>query len=289
MPARILRICIRFRVNRVIAVARVNRINRHQRQPAQILALAKRCHHAALRLGHHRIGKLIRDAMLMDRNQTDRPRARRIAQPRGDPRLWQTDLTLARQFALDQLAVPGPSRRIPRHAPFLVRPLVDRQNPTALGRATENPQHLERIGPQSPDQPRLVIMILCHNLGQPRQYPAALTQSRIALLRLDQNAKAILDTLFQGPRKQIAIAIRCQHLQHRHRRQRARFTVGPHPFFDDPLALQLAQQALKVNARVALDLERVGNVALGRFARIVGDPLPDLVFAGKGVHGFPVA
>ena len=231
--------------DRVIAVAGVHRVDGDKVQIAQILALAQRGDDAAVGFGNHGVGELVRNAVLMDGNQADGAGTRRVTQPGRDAGLRQADHALAHQLALDQFAVAGTAREIARHAPFLVRSLVDRQDATApiLGFGSigaEDSQHLQRIGPQGPDQPRFIVVILPANLGQPRQDPVARTKGRITLLRQDQDAGGSVDAVLQRLGIKIAVRVGGQHLQHGYRGQGTRFAVGPGPLLDQALLLQFA-------------------------------------------------
>ena len=290
MAAGVARVGVRGSSDRIVTVTGIDRVDGDQRHIPQILALTQRSRDGAVRFGNHGIGELIRDAVLVNGDQRHRPRARRIAQPRRDPGLRQADHALADQLALDQLAVLGAAGEVARHPPFLVAALVDGQNPSAaifrIGRiGAEYPQHFQRVHTQRPDQPRLIIVILPADLGQPRQNAVARTQRRIALARHDQNAGAGIHTLLQGPRHQVAVAVRPDHLQHGHRRQGTRLVIGLGALFDHALLLQFAQDAFQVDAGIARDPKGLGDVALGRKAGVLGDPLADLVFGGKGFHG----
>ena len=93
-----------------------------------------------------KVEELVRDAVLMNGNQADRLRPRRIAQPFDDPRRRQPHALWPGLFGLDQLAILGLKRQPGRHAPFAVAALVDGQNAPALMPLAEDAQNLQRAG-----------------------------------------------------------------------------------------------------------------------------------------------
>ncbi len=287
VAAVIARLAVGFGIAGVIAVAGVNRVNGDQRQVAQIGA-ARQTHHliGAVSLGNHGIGKLVGNAVLMNGNQADGARPGGVAQPGGDPRLRQTHLAaVSHRLCLDQLAVAGLHRQVTRNAPFLVLPLVDGHDPAAFGPGTKHAQHLERVGPDPPDQPRLILVIIQINLGQPRQNPVTAAQRRITLLGDDQNTQSLFHPLFQRTGIKVTRGIGRQHQKHRYRRQFPGRTETAGRLLQRAFPLQFGQKPLEVNPRVTLDPEGFGNVTLGRKAGVLGDPLTDLLFGGQWVHG----
>jgi hypothetical protein len=51
------------------------------------------------------------------------------------------------------------------------------------------------------------------------------------------------------------------------------------------IGLKLAQEALQLDPRIALDAEGLGDVALGREAGIFGNPAAEVVFGREAGHG----
>ena len=143
--AGVFRVSIRLGINRIVAVAGINRVDGQQRQATQVFAFAQRCRLRRIGLGNHRIGELIGDAVLVDRNQADRARAIRVTQAGRDAGLRQAKPLWPHLFRLNQLAITGVKGVIARNFPFFIDALVDRDNPAALGIRPEHPQQFQRV------------------------------------------------------------------------------------------------------------------------------------------------
>ncbi len=221
----------------------------------------------------------------MNGDQAGRAGPCRVAQARGDLRRRQAQLAGADGLGLHQLAILGAHGHVGGDAPFLVVALVDRHDSPALAAQTKHAQHLLRVRPQPPDQPRLIGVIVKVNLGQPGQDAVARAQGRVAPLGDDQDAGAVVHPLLQRRGVEVAVRIGRQHLQDGDGGQHARFVEAAVGFFDHPFALQRAQQALQLHPPVALDAEGFGDVALGRQAGVFRNPLADCLFRREFGHG----
>src|SRR5690606_9800436 len=133
-------------------VARVRRIDGDKRHRPQILALAEGDGLRRFRLGQYVFGKLVGNAMLMDRDQRDRARRPWIAQPRHDPgprqamRAWLADL-----LGLDQLALARPGPVAGCYLPVAVGALVDRLDPPTGLAVPIDAEHPLRPHADAPD------------------------------------------------------------------------------------------------------------------------------------------
>ena len=280
IAARIAWVFIGMGMDGVIPVAGIHRVDGHQRQMAQVFAVAQRRGFGAVGLGDHRIGELVGDAVLMDGNQADGARPGGIAQPFDDPRRGQAHAFGPSLFGLHQLAIAGLHGQACGHTPFRHAALVDRHDPPALVAGAEDAQHADGIDPQLADHPRLIGEILALHRGQLGQNPVSLAQGRIARPRQQMHARGIRLALpFRRFGKQIACRIRLQHPQDADRGQGARFTEIPLAPGDGALQLQLFQQAFQFDTLgAALDGKSLGNIALRRERGVLGDPLADLIF-----------
>ncbi|OIQ76459.1 hypothetical protein GALL_418570 [mine drainage metagenome] len=286
MAALVLGVVIGMRMDRIVMVARVRRVDRDQRQAAQILAVAQARGVHRVRLGDHVVGEIVGDAVLVDGNKRDRARGRRVAQHLDHAGLWQTHAgAIADLLCLYQLAILGVMGGFGGDAPFLVLALVDRHDAPAFGFLAENADDLVRVGTDLADQPRLVMMVLPGHRIDAGEDAVALGHRRIGLARHEEDARRGAGALpFQRLGKLITMGVRRKDLQHRNWRQRFRVAVAPVPLFQRALGLQLFQQTLEVDARGPLDTKSPRDVALGGGARMICDPGEKFGFAGYLAH-----
>ena len=290
MTARIGRACVRCGVNRIVAVTRINGVNRDQWHVAQICPRAQRCGFCSLRLAHHGIGEMVGDAMLMDRNQADSLCPGRIAKNGRDPRLRQAHAFRAGLFGLYQLAVFGAIDEFPRHAPFLVGSLVDRQNAPAFRTGSVNTQHLQRVSPDFADQTRLIGIVLAGHFGQPCQNAVTGPQRLIALAGEEQDARGgVIAGPFHGLGEQITLTVGGKDGQDRHRRQLVRLAVAAAFAYQRAVGFKFLQQAFQLDLAIALDAKGLGDIAFRHKAGVFGNPLADLVFCGDLGHGLRIS
>ena len=267
-------------------VARVRRVDRDQGQGAQILPRPEPRRLRRLGRRHDVVGKRVRDAVLVDRDQRHRFRRRRIAQPRDDPRFRQTviprpaDLLRLDQFAL---ARAGPVSRA--HQPVAVGLLVDGRDPPASLALVIDPEDPLRPHADPPDHPRGQRRVRSLERRQPPQQPVPGPERRIVLPRQHQHTgRVVLAVPFRRRRPEIALRIRPRHPQHQHLRQIARRTRPPPLPLDPSVGGHLGQHAFQLDLCLALDAERPRDVALVRQRRIVPQPCEDLVGGGKLSH-----
>ena len=216
----------------------------------------------------------------MDRDQRHRLGGGGIAKPLHDPRLGQAHAALRPGlFRLHQLAVLGAQRRVPGDLPFLVRALVDRHDPPALGRLAEDAEDLVRVGADLADQPRLILVILAPDLVDAGKDTVAFSDRGIGLARLEKDARfRCLALPFQRAGELIAVAVGRQDHQDRNGGQLFGVAVGLAAAFQRACTLKLFQHTLQLDPVRALDPEGLGDVALGGQAGIVGDPVEDFGF-----------
>ena len=292
MTAGVLGVGIRAGINRIIAVAGIDGVDGYKRQRAQVFPRAKIGRQGCVSFGNHRIGELIGNAVLVDRNQRHRTRARGITQARRNAGLRQAQTFRADLFSLDQLAIKRATHIIARHRPFLVRALVDGQNATTFCATAKDPQQFGRVRPDAADQPRFIGVIHPPHRGQAGQNAFACAQGGIVFLRHNQDARGVIaQVFFHRLGKEIARCIRGQHQQHANWRQSTRRAQVATAFFDaaGDVRIQLAQQAFEVDACIPLDAKGVGDVAFAGQTGIINDPLADLINCGKWFHRLPLA
>ena len=102
-------------------IACVPRINRYQRQIAQISAILRTSRCGTVCLRNHRIREVVGNAMLMDRDQANRTRLGWITKAGHNTCLGQPHPAFgARLFRLNQLSVFGAIRDARGNCPFLL-------------------------------------------------------------------------------------------------------------------------------------------------------------------------
>ena len=239
--ARIGGIVVRRRPHRVVVIPRVRRIDRDDRQVRQVLALV------AERQGRHPFGfgeRLLRhhvgDAELVDRDQAERSRLERIAEPlghaRGDPRrpaglLGEDEVTHLRQPRI-------------RHRQLAPVALVDGLEPQPLALAVEHAEHQ-----------RLATRQRLHRMRD--ETPARFLGAREdAIARAERRSLAALDHAQPRRRPRLrlpalrhrddTIAIGIDDAQHRHLRHAARLVEGATwRGVDQPLVRHVLEQRLE--------------------------------------------
>jgi hypothetical protein len=275
----------------VVPVARIGRVDGDKRQVAQVRAPGQARGFAGVRLGDHGVGEGVGDAVLMDRDQADGPGRAGIAQPLDDARLRQAHAPLRPGlFGLHQLAVPGAMgiarahHAIPCRPPWRSARCARLRPPCGTRRgcggdwcrcAGSAARHIDDPRPEPPATAR--------GCGRPRRWPGRWRAARTGCA-------------VRAPRHAIPAACRTDR---RDRRAAApatpppeaacRVAIGLAPLLQVAFLLQLLQQALEVDPRGALDVERLGDIALGGRAGMGGDPVEDLRLGGKLGHGFGLA
>ena len=129
-----------FGKDRVVVVARVLGVDGDERQLAQVLAALEACGLHAVGLGQHLLGEIVRDAVLVDRDERDGLGFGRIADAGRDPRAGQAEAAFgAGLLGLHELAFLRAAGRHPAATVHsLGRALVDRQDATAFGVLAED-------------------------------------------------------------------------------------------------------------------------------------------------------
>jgi hypothetical protein len=237
-------------------------------------------------LGDDRVGEVVGDAVLVDRDERYGARPRRIAEPRDHAGARQSEARLrSGKFGLHQFAVAGRQGGAGGDGPFPLGPLVDRHDAPALGRLAEDAEDAVRRLADAADQARLVVVPLGLDLRQTAEDAVAPAKRRVALARDDQHARLrALTGPFERLGEKVALPVRAEHFEHRDRRQPVRVAVGAAALLEVAVRLQFLQDTLEVHARGALDAEGLGDVALGALGRMVGDPGEDFVLGGNAGH-----
>ncbi|MPL88767.1 hypothetical protein SDC9_34794 [bioreactor metagenome] len=276
------RIVVAQRKAGVVAVARVGRVDGDEGQRGQILAALETRGRLGIGLGDDLVGEVVGDAVLMDRDQRDRARRGRIAQPVEHARLRQAEPPLrAGLLRLDQLAVARVIRGACRHHPFLGLALVDRHDPPALGALAEDADDAVLRAADLADRPRLVDVAVALDRGDAGKDAVARAKRWLALRRQHQTARRLaLAAPFERLGPEIARGIGGQHLQHGDRRQPRAVVEAAPAALDHALLGHLLEQALQLDLLCALQAEGAGNVALGAGIGMVGKPGEDLFTGG---------
>ncbi len=275
-----------FDITGVIVVARVRRVDGDKGDIAQVFAPFRPCGDRGIGLGDHRIGKVIGDRVLVDRDKRHRARRGRIAKPRHDPGLGQAKPPLgAGLFGLDQFTILRATFGPGGDDPLLVLPLVDGHDASAFGPGPKDAQNPQRIGTDPADHPGGVIMRLARDLGDPREDAVARAKCGIAIARQHEDQRfAPVAAPLKRSRHQVAAAVRPRHLEHADGRQFLAVAVAVAPPRQRALFLKFLEDTLEVDPVGPLDAERLGDVALGGQGRVVGDPLQDSGFGGNIAH-----
>ncbi len=278
-PAGVFSAVIGAGIYRVVMVARISRVDRDQRQVAQVFAIAQGRGFRRICLGDHAVGKGVGNAMLVDGDQADGLGRGRVTQPGNDARLGQAHARFRPGLLrLDQFTILGAIHIRCGDHPFLVLALVDGLNAPPFRGLFEHAQKADWIGADAPDQTAFVKVIGVFHLAQSRQNPVADLQCWVRGFGDQQNAGLIALALpFHRLGVQIAIGVGRQHLAHRHRGQLVRIAIRLGAFRQMALALQLAQDAFQVDPVISLDPKSARNVAFRGQGRVVGNPLQDFV------------
>ena len=286
MPAGIGGICIRLGEDGVVMVARVGRVNGDQRQVAQVFTAFDGRGLCRVGFGDDRVRKMVGNAVLVNGDQRHGLGRGRVAQPGDDARLRQAQTLWPGLFGFDQLAIAGALRVLARHAPFLVGPLVDGHDAHAFGILAENAQQLERVRSDLADQPGLVLMGLSVHFGQARQNTVALGHRGIGLAGQEEDHRlGVRSRPFGGACELVTVAVGRQDRQDADGGQLVGIAIGAAALFQRAILLQLFQEAFQFDPAGILDAEGLGDVALGRQGRVIGDPLQDLLFRRDLGHG----
>ena len=268
-------------------VARIGGVDCDQRHIAQILAALHT--ERARRIGgmDHRIGEIIGNAVLVDRDQADRARCRRIAQTLDNARDRQAHAAFgARLLGLDQLAVLRAEQAVRGHAPFLVRPFLDRKNAAAVTVLAENADDFMGRMADAADEPRLVLMVLALNLGQSRKDALAGGDSGIAFAGDEKDARLkALALPFHRLGEQIALRIGMEDLHHRDRRQAVGVVIMALAPLEQAFGLQLLEQAFQLDPFGTLDAEGFRNVTFRARFRMFCHPVENLLSGRNLSHG----
>ena len=273
-------------IDRIVVVAGIMRIDGDERQVTQIFTplQSRGLHLVGFR--DHLIREFIGNAVLVNRDERDGARRGGVAQTRDDLRARQAHLAFrAGLLGLDQLTIRGTVHATFRHHPFLVRPLVDGNDPPAFVAFAVDAKDAACVLADPANEPRLVVVVAAIHLGHPTQQAVALFQRGIALLCHVQHARLVaLPLPLQRVGEDVAVGRDLGHFEDRHGRQFVRIAIGLFPLFQMPLRLKLLEQALQVDPVLPLDAEGPRDIALGGLGRVLGNPREDFLFAGNTCH-----
>ena len=188
-------------------------------------------------------------------------------------------------FSLDQFAVLRTTRGTLGDGPFLVRPLFNRQHAAALRSGTVNTQDALRVIIKTADHSTRVAIAFGRRDSHATQNTVTFAQRRITIAQCHKDDRLRASSSpFQRTGKQITIAVNASDFQHRHRRQVFSIAIARLTLGQMTLVFQLAQHTFQINALSALDIKRLGDVALGGFGGMVGNPLQDFGFGRDLFH-----
>ena len=286
MATLVLGVVVGMGIAGVIMVPRIGGVDGDQRQVAQVFATLEALWFGRIGLCDHIVGEFVRNAMLVDRDERDRARLGRVAQPLDDACAGRSHTCLrSGLLGLDQFTVFRAMCMVGTDAPFAIRALVDRDDPPTFGRFAEDAQHLARVGADAANEPGLIVVIFTFHQRQPGQNAVTFAKRRVTLARDQQNDGFFpLAMPLHRLGKKIAIAVRPRDQQDRDRRQAVRVLIAALALFQMALGLQLFQHALQVDPGRALDAKGFGDVALGGQRWVLFDPVEDLGFAGYLAH-----
>ena len=164
----------------IVMVAGVSGVDGQQVHLAQVFAALDRRGLRGVSLCHHGIGEVVRDAVLVDRDEADGARPGGIAEARDDARLGQTHAALgAALLRLHQLAILCAAGGAGGDDVLAVGPLVDRHDAATLGLRAVYAEDAFGVGPDAADHPGEVGMRLSRSFGQAGKDAVARAQRRV--------------------------------------------------------------------------------------------------------------
>jgi hypothetical protein len=216
-------LAVRLGEHRVVEVAGVGPVDRHERHGAQILPPGQRCRARPLGGLHGGCGEDVRDRVRGDGNHADGAGVAHPAEPLDHPRRPRAEAALMPGQRLGEHDLAGFGARFlaTRDHPHRFRPPVGRFDPV-LWPTPEDAQDPPRALRQTADGGPLVAARA--GRAQPRQHALAGRQRGVpARLRRHQHERRRPRLLpGQGPRQCVAIRVDAGHLYHRDLRQRPR-------------------------------------------------------------------
>ena len=274
-------------VDRVVVVAGVGRVDGDEGQRPQVLAGAESERRAAgLRLGHGRVREVVGDAVLVDGDERDRLRRRRVAQPGHHAGLRQAvGAGGAELLGLDQLALAGAGAVPGGDVPVAVGALVDGGDAaTRLGGVidADDPPRPHADAADDPGGERRLGVV---DGRQPPEQPVAGAEAGVVAAGEDQDPRRRAFALpLGGLGPEVAHGVGAGDAQHQDRRQLA---PGPHLpalLLDQTVAGHVCEQRLQRRAGRPLQPEGARDLALAGQRRVVAQEGEDLVARRQSAH-----
>ena len=280
------RVAVRRRPHRVVEVARIGAVNGDQRDIAQVGAVGQAGHGHGRRFVEGRRRKLGRNPGTVERDQTDGPGVRRIAQPVDDHAAARAvlDARPGRQLGDHQFAVfgamavgLGDQQRVlaalvggldlPAGAPVAVH-----ADDPAAGHRRAKPL----------DGPAFITVVA--QPPQPRQHPVAFGQGRVtaAFRRHVDRRRRRLGVPTGRPGHHLAI--RVDGLDHQDgdlAERLGRCHPATAAALDQAFRLDLLDQRLQRHPVGTGDLEGAGDLPLAHRGRAAADEIDHLLLGGK--------
>lgn len=272
-------------IDGVVVVAGVDGVDGDEGEVAEVFAALRGGGLGGVGLGDHGVGEVVGDAVLVDRDEGDGLGGGGITQSIQYLGLRQAEAAAAGLLGLDQLAVAGVQGVIAPDAPVLVLALVDGNDAAALSLFPENPQYFLGVGAELADQAGLVVGIAALDLGQAGEDAVALGHGRIGFGGAIQDLGGRpLPLPIHGGGPLVALAVGGEDDQQRDGREFRGIAVAVAALLQRALGLELFQKPFEFNALIALDAKGLCDVALGREAGILGDPVQEVGLGGKRGH-----
>ncbi len=268
--------------DRVIEIAGVLAVDRHQRDVAQILPVAERRRSGGRGLRERGVGKAHRDVVVVNGNQADRPRSPRRSAALDDFRAAQPQRPALIHLGPDELARLGAKRINGRDLHLLATSAIDRKQAPASANQAVDSERAHRPAVQLTNNSGLVAAV--GRLAEPRERPVALHQRRTAApVGHDRDLRR---RRFLRPRdrsrRQLAVDIDIEDLKNGHRRQppgpaKAPALVAP----NRTRALKVAQDLAQFDLLLGVEAEGTGQFPLADPAGARLNVFEDLLATGQ--------
>ena len=281
--AEVLLVGVGFRVDRVVMVLGVGRIDCEERQVAKILAAGHDSGFCRLGFGKHVLREDVRDFVRVDGDHRNRLLRGQRSQHLDHPSARQAVPAGRRLLDLDQIALFRAVEIVSRDGHLRLATL-DRFD--SEGAVVGLPEHAEHGF-------RALLEYLHHAAGVGRafslvrgeglcQHAVAYAGRRAAAGWAQRNDRRLAKALvpFTRPRQKPAVRVARIDLEHADMRQAARAREALAFPVEQALVLKLAQRILQPGAVVALQRKGLGYLALARAFRVLVDVFED-VFLGR--------
>ena len=224
--------------------------------------LPKRDRLGGLGLGQRRVGEIVGDAVLVDGDQRDRFRRRRIAEARDDLRARQAVAAgAAHLLGLDQFALARAGAVAGLDPPVAVGPLVDGGDAAAGFALVVDADHPRRPHADAADHPggeRRVGTVEPRSCRPSSRSPAPSAGSS-RRVRIWMRGAAPRASHSAGSAQRSPSASDAGDAQHQHRRQVAGGADAAAAFLERPVAGHLGEHPLQLDLGRALEARRRGR------------------------------